>query len=192
VGSDWLVGTRLGNAVVVPDRPKRSNRGVGWLRTNDLFGGKGELAFPASPAPQAARSAYRCADGVLRVFGGDDSVPLTNRKPKSRRNPVYMWDIDPDKGWASSPARTVFDAWGLKANLRANCVPMCDMIKLMSPVGSTQSLFHRMTFTQANAPLTGSELAVCGIYYAELRYDGEVAPAWRFARGDFSPRAPAR
>lgn len=180
-GSEWLVGTRLGNAVDEPGRPKRGNRGVGWLRTDDLFGGKGTLAFPAVPAPQAARSIYRCADGVLRVFAGDSSVPKGNGRTPTRRNPVFAWDIDPDNHWAASPAQLIFDAWKLKANLRPNCVPMCDMIKLMSPVGSTQSLFHRVTFAPNNFPPTADELATCGVYHAELQYDREIPPIWSFA-----------
>jgi hypothetical protein len=179
-GSDWLVCTRLGNAVDEPGRPKRGNRGIGWLRTKDLFNGEGEIAFPPRPSPQAARSAYCCADGVLRVFGGDDSVPLTNRKPRSRRNPVYAWDIDPDRGWAASEPREVFDAWRLQADLRPKSVPMCDMIKLLPPTGNVQTLLHRVTYTPANGPLTAAEFATCGIYRAELHYDGDIAPLWRF------------
>ena len=179
-GDEWLVGTRLGNAVDEPGRPKRGNRGVGWLRTKDLFGGRGEFAFPEKPSPQAARSAYRCADGVLRVFGGDDSVPLTNRKSKSRRNPVYAWDIDPDRGWASSGPREVFDAWRQLTGLRPGSVPMCDMIKVLSPTGNTQTLLHRVNFAPNNFPPTASEIAVCGIYRAELEYDGDVPPLWQF------------
>lgn len=182
-GDEWLVGVRLaGVAIDKPDRPQRGAHGVGWLRTSDPFSGQGELAFPPVPNCQGGRTAFRCADGVVRVFSGDATVFPNNRKPRNKRNPIYAWDVDPDRAWAPSEPRTIFDAWKAEwaATLRPDCVPMCDMIKLMPPIGNKQFLMHRVTFAPTNFPPTEAEIDVCGVYSAELEYDGPVEPLWRF------------
>jgi hypothetical protein len=181
-GDDWLIGVRLAGAPIdKPNRPKRGAHGVGWLRTSDPFKGQGEIAFPPVPNCQGGRTAYRCADGVLRVFAGDATVPPKNGKPRSKRNPVYAWDIDPDRGFAASEPRVIFDAWKADIAMRPDCVPMCDMIKVMPPTGNSQVLMHRLTFAPNNFPPTADEIAACGVYYARIEYDGPEQPAWQFA-----------
>ncbi len=181
-GNDWLIGVRLAGAPIdKPGRPKRAAHGVGWVRTSDPMKGLGEIAFPPVPNCQGGRTAYRCADGVLRVFAGDATVPPKNGKPRSKRNPIYAWDIDPDRGFAASEPRVIFDAWKAQIEMRPESVPMCDMIKLMPPVGNRQILLHRLTYAPNNFPPTAEEIAACGVYYARLEYDGPVAPIWQFA-----------
>jgi hypothetical protein len=181
-GDDWLIGVRLAGAPIdKPGRPKRAAHGLGWLRTSDPMRGQGEIAFPPVPNCQGGRTAYRCADGVLRVFAGDATVPPKNGKPRSKRNPIYAWDVDPDRAWAASEPRVIFDAWKAEIGMRPDSVPMCDMIKLMPPTGNSQVLLHRLTFAPNNYPPTSDEIAACGVYAARLEYDSPVASAWQFA-----------
>jgi len=183
-GQEWLIGVRLAGAPIdKPNRPKRPAHGVGWLRTLDPFSGEGLLAFPPLPNCQRGRTAYRCADGVLRVFSGDATIPPNNQKPRNGRNPIYAWDIDPDRDWAVSAPRLIFDAWRTPAAIRPDSVPMCDMIKLLpasAAAPTSQLLVHRLTFSPLTFPPSDGEMGACGVYCARLEFDAPVMPAWRF------------
>jgi hypothetical protein len=181
--NDWIVAVRLSGAPVqIPGRPARPAHGVGWLRTEDLFGTRaGHLSFPQTPQCTAARGAYRCADGVVRIFGGDPFVPPPRGQTRSKRNPVYAWDIDIDRDFHASPPRMISNAFTLAPNIRRNSVPMLDMIKVMpSTGGCAQTLLHRFTFAPNTFPLTEAEFAGCGVYAARMEFDDTVPAAWSF------------
>lgn len=179
----WLVAVRLsGVAISGPERPARPAHGVGWLRTGDLFAeGGGQLFFPETPKCTAARTAHVCADGVLRVFGGDPFVAPPRGQTRSKRNPIYTWEIDVDHGFRASAPRLIFNAQAAAPAIRRESVPMVDMIKpLPSTGGRSQDLLHRFTFAPDTFPLTAPEFAACGIYSARLEYNDEVPAAWQF------------
>ncbi len=177
----WIVGARLaGVPIDKPNRPKRGAHGVGWLRTSDPFRAEGEIAFPTIPSCQGGRTAYHCADGVLRLFSGDATVAPNNGKPRNKRNPIYSWDIDPDANWTASPPSMIFDAWRSSAVMRPNSVPMCDMIKVMPAASRSQLLLHRLTFATADSAPDEQEIDACGIYYARMDFEQDVPPTWQF------------
>lgn len=179
---DWLVAVRLSGAPIdVPGRPVRPAHGVGWLRTMDLFAAGGELTFPAAPKCTAARAAYVCADGKVRVFGGDPFVAPPRGQTRSKRNPIYGWEIDVDHGFQASPPQMIFNAFAAAPGIRREAVPMVDMVKaLPSTGGRTQTLLHRFNFAPDTFPLSDAEFAACGVHAAHLEFDEEVPAAWTF------------
>lgn len=180
---DWLVAVRLSGAPVqAPGRPSRPAHGVGWLRTDDLFAAQpGQLAFPDAPKCTAARGAYVCADGVARIFGGDPFVPPPRGQTRSKRNPIYAWDIDIERGFHAAPARMISNAFALAPTIRPESVPMLDMLKALPATGGrTQTLLHRFNFAPDTFSLTDPEFAACGVYAARMEFDDDVPAAWSF------------
>ena len=132
--------------------------------------------FPAHPnGLQVAR------DGILRLFSGDsDASPYGDT-----RNPLYVWDVDPDREFAVSHRRVVFDA--LAAGLGRGGDLMVGMCKLLAPHGNRQLLLHRVAPRVYDPDLADADKQRCGIYYAWLHYEGRVRPRWRFAPASPAP-----
>ena len=180
---EWLVAVRLsGVPIQGSGRPSRPAHGVGWLRTGDLFAQSGgELTFPETPKCAAARSAYVCADGVVRIFGGDPFVAPPRNQPRSKRNPIYAWDIAVDHGFRASPPRMICNAFTTAPGLRPESVPMVDMVKALPATGGcSQTLLHRFNFAPATFPLTETEFAACGVYSAQMEFEDGAPAAWLF------------
>lgn len=179
----WLVAVRLSGAPIAgPGRPARPAHGVGWLRTDNLFAPQeGQLAFPDTPKCAAARSAYVCADGAVRVLGGDPFVAPPRNQPRNKRNPIYAWEIDVDHGFQATPPRLICNAFAAAPGLRRESVPMVDMVKLLpAGGGSAQGLLHRFNFAPDSFPLTDAEFAACGVYHAQIQYEDAVPATWTF------------
>lgn len=152
--------------------------GAVWVRAEDPFQRVGAAVFPQGPrcfnVPMAA---FRCGDGVVRLFSGDASL---STPPRGRRNPLRCWDID-QQTFEASNHRVVFDALdypGLPIRRSADkpeWTPACDMAKLLPHMGGReQILVHRIHLNRA-------ENAHAGIYHEKIVYSEDCPPAWSFA-----------
>ena len=170
-GGTWVVSARHG--------PLGSERkgGVAWLRTSNPFRAEGTAVYGRPPATVVPRTAYGCADGVVRLFSGDpESSPHGDS-----RNPLYVWDIDPDRDFAATNRRVIFDA--LEAGLGTGGRFMIGMCKLLGHHGESQMLLHRVAPRVYDPKLADADKLRCGIYHAWLRYEGALEPAWHFEQG---------
>ena len=77
---------------VISGRP-HGGGAIGWFRTADPFGAASPSARPTSPVNSSPLTAYTYADGVLRVLTGDSTISPYGLN----RNPLYLWDIDPEQ-----------------------------------------------------------------------------------------------
>ena len=148
-----------------------------WSRTSDPFAGW--PAFVERPGTYGQRYAFRCADGVLRIFlNRQDLTPYGDR-----RNPLYVFDVDPDD-FTYSNQQVVMDSRQLGLPLSE---PFLDHVHLFEPCGGTQLLSVRaitraQVWRQDDGVLpTPAEMSAAGIHLVEIEYDGACQPVWRFA-----------
>lgn len=167
-GNDWAISVRTADGPTVP-----------WYRFKNL------LAEPEGPFRQdqprivGPRSAYCCADGVIRLFTSPiDEDPGT-------RNPLRVWDIDPDDGFKMTREYLVCD---VRKETILDELPHAEHAKLMPHTGGdTQILIHRIRNRYTLNPrlhartITPEEMEVCGTYYARIKYDREYPGVWSFA-----------
>lgn len=179
---DWIIGAR-----------QRGKAGSAWSRTADPFGQAPEFAVAAQPGTTTPRTAYLCADGVLRLFTGD----LNTSHYANARDPLCSWDIDPDRGFAASNRRIVVDLLKSGVRMRPEIQPWADNCKLLAPQGRRQVLVYRVhasandearptvaAFWKNNPKIipgiNAQEKAACGCYYSVIEYADEAPPMWRF------------
>jgi hypothetical protein len=177
-GKDWIVAARTGG----------KNRGVTWAKTHDPFK---ELPTPVvgkEPVGDAPLTAFRCADGALRLFTGDVSASPR----RYARDPIYAWDVDADDGFRCRNRRMVFDSRTGRLAMRKAVSPRIDFAILMPPHAKKQLLTYRVGTRAYNfpydhrpsiVPLNKEEKAACGIYYSVLTYDAVEPPPWDFNDG---------
>ena len=158
-----LVGDHLSEASLARYRDEwiisaRTGGEVAWIRTDDPFGALPAVQY-AAPDNNAPLTAYTCADGVLRLLGGDwQASPHDNP-----RNPLYLWDIDPERGFAAINRREVHNS--IRAGLpvppdgpaTAGKSPgwwwRHDMAKLLPHAGGrVQFIVHRIVHQSMNDP----------------------------------------
>ena len=169
-GDDWVIAARLWDD---------DNLGVAWLRTRDPFSSSGQPLYQRTPSTNVPRTVYLCPDGVVRVFTGDASLSPYG----DSRNPLYAWDVDPERDFAVSSRRIVYDC--VAAGLDTDTSVRVDMCKLVPAAGARQLLVHRIG-PRTDHRLTEQGKADGGIYHAWLTYerpDPEVARAqtpWTF------------
>jgi hypothetical protein len=171
-GQDWLLASRL-----VSDPRNR----IAWRRLADPLHDAPPATYPEDRANNAPITAYACPDGVVRTLGGDPSVsPYRNG-----RDPLYLWDIDPDKGFLSCNRRVVFDCAASGIGISLKHVPRIDMAKLLPHTGGRQQwIVHRVRSKATNAPsptgvaITPEEFRASGIYAAKVTYDQPYADPW--------------
>ena len=215
-----LVGDHLSEASLARYRDEwiisaRTGGEVAWIRTDDPFGalpaarqsgtdgGRGGAALAgravqyAAPDNNAPLTAYTCADGVLRLLGGDWQTSPHD----SPRNPLYLWDIDPERGFAATNRREVYNS--VKAGLpvppdgpaTAGKSPgwwwRHDMAKLLPHAGGrVQLIAHRIVHQSTNDPgrtglvVTPEEKDVHGLYYAAIHHTEPQPSPWQFATDD--------
>ena len=170
--SDWVITARTqkGNALA-------------WARVHDPFVESPALVFPKDRTNNAPITSYICADGVLRTFGGDPGNSLYGHG----RNPLYLWEINPDRGFASSRQQMIFDCCTAGIGLKKEDMPRADFCKLLPHAGGCeQFLGFRVRVKATNDPnkmgkaITSEQIAVSGLYYAKVRYDAAYEPAWNF------------
>jgi hypothetical protein len=160
------------------------------VRTRDPFTALPPLIISRDPPATGPRTAYRCADGVLRLFGGDASAS----PHKNARDPLYCWDIDPDRQLAGSHRRVIFDSVQAGLPIRPASQPKIDMCKLLPPQGKAQLLVYRVipcslgrpyggyTGKPSSVPIINKEEKECaGIYYSRITYRQVIKMLWEFA-----------
>ena len=196
-----LVGDQLSEASLARYRGEwiisaRTGGEVAWIRTDDPFGPLPAVQY-AAPDNHAPLTAYTCADGALRLLGGDwQASPYDNP-----RNPLYLWDIDPERGFAATNRREVYNS--VKAGLPAPPDGPAtvgkspgwwwrhDMAKLLPHTGGrVQLIAHRIVHQSMNDPdhtglaVTPAEKDVHGLYYAAIHYSEAQPSPWQFATDD--------
>ena len=172
-GERWVVSAR------------RSSEGTtAWMVLGNLSGEVPRVVCPAEPANCAPLTAYAGPDGAIRLLSGDPKVsPYGNG-----RDPLYIWDIDPDDGFTASNRRVVYDCVEADVGIPREQVPRVDMAKLLPHSGGpTQYLVHRLRSKATNdpkktgQPITQPEKDASGIYYAKVHYAESLPGTWEFA-----------
>lgn len=164
---------------------------IGWAREHDPLSEKARIVFPSDPQTKAPLTAYRCADGVLRLFTGDARIS----PHKKNRNPLYCWEIDPEHDFAASNCRVVLDtvAAGLDIPADLDTGPHVDMPKLLPHAGGgsqllvyrirTNGLFHNDP-AYGLRRITPGEFHATGIYASRVTYAQDIPARWAFASGE--------
>ena len=169
--NDWILGARA--------RGHHWGKGaygfcVAWFRTSDPFTAWGEPTYTKIPSSYCPKPVHLCADGVLRVFSGHI------RGGATKRNPLFCWDIDPEKEFEASNQRTILD---MQEKIHS---PMVGFAKLSPVKDNRQILTIRVSSmsqrqaTEKYPPLTREELAHCGAYYSVITYNPPVPDSWRY------------
>lgn len=178
-GSEWVIASRPS---VHPDTPGAP---AVWMRTSDPFGIEPPQVFrPPSPLIKQPLTVYTMGDGQLRLFTGDETISPYNYA----RNPLYLWDIDPDNGFTASNRRVVFDTFEYGIPIPPEGLPRCDFGHLFPhPGGSVQLVAHRMLGSYFNdarvrgRAITAAEKEPAGIYYDAIHYTESHPNPWHFA-----------
>ena len=180
---------RYRDSWIIAARPrKHEDSPVVWFRTDDPFSGR--LHMQRGPGPVQQRrtplTIYTCPDGVLRLLTGDLEASPHGRN----RNPLYMWDVDPDRGFEVSNRRVVFDSIAAGVPIELDHGPIVDMPKLLPHAGGRgQTLAHRVRSCalMANDPdygplrkMTPGDFDSTAIYYARVHYTEDLPAAWDF------------
>ena len=156
---------------------------IAWMRMEDPFEQWPEPITPSSPVAGTPSTAYRCADGVVRVISND---PTVSPHPHPR-DPLYMWDIDPDRDFHATERYVIFDSVERDMPIRTQAQAVVDQGKVFPHAGGrAQVLAHRLrTFATyddqyAGVKVNEAEREASGIYYAEIGYGEDHEPAWSF------------
>ena len=185
---------RYGHEWVVAARPSVDPESHGapavWMRTDDPFSDPPEIVRPPAPLIKAPLTAYTMADGQLRLFTGDETISPYG----FARNPLYLWDIDPDDGFTATNRRVVFDTFEAGIPIPPESLPRCDFGHLLPHAGgSVQLVAHRLLGSYLNdarvrgRAITAADKAPAGIYYDAIHYTESLPNRWQFA----APEAPS-
>jgi len=154
-----------------------------WMRMDDPLKETPEIICPAEPANNSPLTSYACPDGTLRLLTGDPVVsPYRNG-----RDPLYLWDVDPDAGFTVANRRVVFDCVAADVGIPREQMPRIDMAKLLPHAGgSVQYLVHRARSKATNdhrktgKVISQAEKDASGIYYAKVHYTEDLPGTWQF------------
>jgi hypothetical protein len=171
---DWIIAAR---------RHDPKEKTVAWARLHDLFAEVPRFAASPNHHNHAPLAAYGCPDGVVRLLGGDFTVsPYRNG-----RDPLYLWDVDPEAGFAVANRRVVFDCVRADIGIPQRQFPCVDMGKLLPHAGgATQFLVHRVRSKatkdarKTGLEITPAEMAAGGLYYATVEYTEPWPGMWQF------------
>lgn len=170
IGDGWVATARTGKSVA-------------WVKTREPFTDSPEIFRPTNPHTNSPHTASLCADGVLRLFTGDFSIS----PHKNGRDPLYVWDIDPAKGFAASNPRVILDSVAATIPIRPEAIPRVDCCRLFPHAGGrVQYLTHRIRTKAVGVPantrtvVNEREMAVHGVYYAKVEYDRDFPGVWEF------------
>lgn len=179
-GSDWVLAAR---------RESREP-GVAWMRVSDPFREVGKVVIPDDVRSRhAPLSAYRCPDGVTRLCTGDSQISPY----QSNRDPIYIWDIDPDNGFRASNRRQIYSPRENGNPIPEAHGPLADMVKLLPHAGgNTQTLIHRVRtcamavkdadYPSPIKPLTEGDFQGTAIYCAKIHYRESYPGMWEFVK----------
>lgn len=154
---------------------------VAFSRVDDLFGNSIPMVLATDQPNRAPTVAYECPDGILRRTGGIRTLSPYEQD----RNPIYIMDIDPERGFKYSNPRVIFDA--CRAGVPIPTQPIVDFAKVMPHTGGkSQIILHRLRSPMLNDPrrperkLTQQEIEVSGIYAAKIHYREDWPGLWEF------------
>lgn len=154
---------------------------VAWARTDDLFGEPPQIVLPADQPNAAPTVAFLSPDGIVRRTGGRADLSPYGLC----RDPLYLMDIDPDRNFAASNVRVIFDAHA--AGIPVPSSPIVDFGKLLPHTGGkTQLLVHRVRSPMLNDPrrpdrrLAQEEIDASGVYWAKIHYRENWPGMWSF------------
>ncbi|MDZ4803155.1 MAG: hypothetical protein SGI92_33770 [Bryobacteraceae bacterium] len=203
-GIDAIEGglIRLDDGWAMYARPfKDANLPLLWVRMDDPFSRPAKKILAqqraGQPIVRGPVTAYRCADGRIRVFTGSREIsPYANR-----RHPLYCWEADPAADFALSKRQVVFDILATDPRIRPESEPIADMCKLLPHSGgSTQWIAHRFRTESINyrrerpastnpepqfqisPAVTDHEREAHGIYLARIDYGDSFPDVWDFPR----------
>jgi hypothetical protein len=125
------------------------------------------------------------------AINSDQAISPNQKNP---RDPLYCWDIDPERGFADSNRRVIFDSVAAGLPIRPDARPMIDMCKLLPHAGGREQwIVHRVHVAAGEHPRTSSsgvnlripvvneqEKGACAIYYARVRYSESLPGLWEF------------
>jgi len=159
----------------------RSRGMAAWGRTDDLFQRMPSPVFTTRPRIDQPMCAYRCADGVVRLFTGDaDTSPYG-----WGRNPLYCWDVDPFT-FEPRHGRMIFDCVA-SGTLPSATIPRAEMCKLLPHMGGRRQFLVWRVRTKnvghhyGSLPPVNEEMKRAhGLYYAVLRYTHDCPAAWEY------------
>jgi len=178
---------RYGDSWIILGR-RADRRPPAWMRTDDLFGAVPQIHYPDDvQAIGTPMTAYTCPDGALRLLTGDMKA-----SPQGLgRNPLYMWQIDPDNGFRSSDRRVIMDTFEAGVPITMESHPIVDMPKLLPHAGgASQTLIHRIRTAAFLVPeydygasklMSDEEFHATSIYYAKVNYEETYPGVWGFA-----------
>jgi len=154
---------------------------VAFGRVDDLFGPKVPMQLAQDQRNGAPTVLFMCPDGILRRTGGLPGVSPYHLE----RNPLYIMDIHPDRGFAYSNPRVIFDA--NRAGVPIPTTPIVDFGKVLPHAGGrSQTILHRLRSPMLSDPrrpqykLTPPEVEASGIYGAKIHYREPWPGAWEF------------
>jgi hypothetical protein len=168
---DWSGGTA------------RDRGDTAWIRTADPFREMPAPVVVQDPNRQGPVTAYRCADGVVRIFSGD----FTHSPYGQRRDPLYCWDVNPGD-FSVANRRVIFDsvAFGAFADDKTPR-STCFAYLYAHTGGATQAVANRvMCFRyrpgvdQDAPPVTPAQFAAFGIHCGRMRFDRAYPATWRY------------
>ena len=173
--TEWLVAARTSKGVVA------------WGRSDDPFARWSKATFTKEPSVSAPLTAFQCADGVVRLFTGDKATSAQ----KYDRDPLYCWDVQPEREFAVTNRQMLFDSLAAKLGMRKVVRPKIDFCKLFPHQGKTQLAVHSVSTRAYDfpydgqpgiPPLNAEEKAVSGLYYTRLTYRDEPPALWKFGQ----------
>ncbi len=160
---------------------------VAWMPMDDPYGPLPDPLCPGAPRANAPTTAFRCADGGLRLFTSDPGLSPYGHP----RNPLFMWDIDPSDGFRAKERRTVFDSVARGLPIREESLPVVDQAKVFPHAGGRRQLVaHRVrpralaSGLKTGVVVNEAEKEVSGIYYSEIEYTESQPAQWRFAEAE--------
>jgi hypothetical protein len=173
--NEWLMSARR--------ERNAPGKGIAWLRTSDPFNEICEPTYVTVPS-RGLQTSFLCADGRVRIFANDSRI-----RPgwPGVRNPLYMWEVDPDNGFSCGDPEVLFDAVDWKMSIRNEAGAVVDQAKVFPHAGgSRQMVVHRVrTFAidqveHAGITPNDAERDAHGLYYSELIYDQDYPGLWQF------------
>lgn len=184
-GDEWLVSCRI-------TRTRIKNMGNIWFRARDLFDFDPVPFVAEEPRSHCPRTTFTGPDGIPRVFTTDQlASPYAEPGNGDPRNPLSVFDIDPDDRFRVVRQRLVFDSLVQGLPIRRASGPTVHFCRLVAHAGGDRGLLtfsvrpralkHEKPGGKYKGLVNAEEMAVSGVYCAEVEYDRSYPGAWEFA-----------
>lgn len=182
---EWLVSARV-------TRTPKKNLGNIWFRAKDLFNFDPVPHYAHEPRSHAPRTTFTGPDGTVRVYTTDqEASPYADGKGGDPRMPLSVFDIDPDDAFRVTRHAVVFDSFEAGLPIRRESGPTAHFCRQLPHDGGNRglltysvrprALLHERPGGKFKGLVNEEEMAVSGVYCAEIEYDRDHPPAWEFA-----------